>query len=143
MFSIAITAWSAKACEQRDLLVGEWPHLSAPQRDRTDAIALPHRARKGWYGRHQRRAFALLFRIRRLGLDIEDVDKSARPERFGPRLSGTGSATNRLDRDGPGGRYEQAECSPDGQMSPSSASHSAQPIRSAYRAPPADRRSIG
>ena len=39
-FSMAITAWSAKVCEERDLPVGERPYLGPPDDDRADGLAL-------------------------------------------------------------------------------------------------------
>ena len=39
VFSMAMTACAAKLCHQLDLLVGEWPHLLAVDRDSADQFA--------------------------------------------------------------------------------------------------------
>ena len=44
-FWMAITAWSAKVLQQRDVLVGERPGTVASDEDRPDALALPQHRR--------------------------------------------------------------------------------------------------
>ena len=38
VFSMAMTAWAAKFCNQFDLLVGEWPHLLTVDADCPDQL---------------------------------------------------------------------------------------------------------
>ena len=83
-FSIAMTAWLAKFCDQLDLLVGERPDLLAIDADRADQLALlEHRHDEKRCerrrGRRERRRW-IAFDVGLLRRQIVDVDDLLRPD---------------------------------------------------------------